>query len=68
MPLLQELHRKEKEIVSVGLRIREEAKKLGAPFCYMDPSMPGFILIEQPDGTKEFKPISDDSAKRKIRS
>lgn len=58
MNVIDELKKNEKAIASMGARIREEARALGATFSYIDPSNPDQIVVEFPDGRKEFKPLS----------
>jgi hypothetical protein len=57
MSLIGELRKNEKVIASMGERIRQESRVLGATFSYIDPSHPDQIVIEYPDDRKEFKPL-----------
>ena len=66
MHVPDELENIEKSLASMGARIRKDAREAGATFSYMDPSHPHRIVVEHPDGSVEYKLLSDDNSKSQV--
>jgi hypothetical protein len=55
MSAIDDMLKDAKAIALMSVRIREEARELGATFSYIDPSDPDHMVVEHPDGRKDIQ-------------